>query len=79
VIVFGAIAGPTLVIFYTQQVSADQQLAVACEVLKAEVHQLAAIQRNGILLEEIARQLGLPIVPPPSIVIPEVPAECHES
>jgi hypothetical protein len=75
-IVFGAIAGPILVVTYVTQVSNENQLSVTCQILKAEADQLNAIRRNGVLLEEVAHKLGLPIVPPPEIVVPEVPPEC---
>jgi hypothetical protein len=78
-IVFGAIAGPILVVTYVSSVANQNQLNVTCQILEAEVDQLTAIRRNGILLEEIAHKLGLPIVPPPEIVIPEVPPECDGS
>ena len=78
-IIFAAIVAPTAVIVFVGSKTAEVQLEVSCEVLKAEVHQLQAITRNGVLLEEITRNLGLPIVPPPTIPIPEVPPEFDTS
>lgn len=79
VIVFTSVAAPTLVLVFVGQQANHIQLEVTCSILQAEVDQLQAVTRNGNLIEEIARNLGLPIQPPPEIVIPEVPAECDMS
>jgi hypothetical protein len=76
VIVFGAIAGPVLVVSYVNSISSENQLRVSCQILEAEVNQLNATARIGVIVEDIARKLGLPITPPPETVIPEIPPEC---
>jgi len=79
VVVFGAFFAPVTIIYTFNKESAESQLAVSCTVLRTERHQLEAIAANRIYLEQIIRDLGLPVAPLPPIVIPEVPPECDDT
>jgi hypothetical protein len=76
IVVFLGIAAPTAVIIYFNQEADQTQTAIVCENAETTILLLEAAIRNGDIAESIARSLGLPIPPPPPIVIPEVPPEC---
>jgi hypothetical protein len=57
----------------------QRNLEITCSIAESSHLELQAITRNGIVIVRIARSLGLPIMFPPSIDVPEVPEECDES
>jgi hypothetical protein len=57
----------------------EQTQEIACQILRSSILELQATERNGIISTRIAIELGLPVVFPPHIEIPEVPPECDGS
>jgi hypothetical protein len=78
VVVFLGVAVPTVVIIYFNEQAQETQTAIVCDNAKTTILILKAGLRNGDITEDIAQSLGLPIPPPPPIVIPELPEECRE-
>jgi hypothetical protein len=77
-VVFLGVAAPTGVVLFFNAQSEETQTTIVCENAKTAIAILQAGIRNGDITEDIARSLGLPIPPPPPIVIPELPEECRE-
>jgi hypothetical protein len=76
-VVFLGVAVPAAVILYFNEQTQETQTTIICENAKTTILILQAGLRNGDITEDIARSLGLPISPPPPIVIPELPEECR--
>lgn len=78
-ILFVVVSAVLLVPVYIQSQVDRVQLEVTCATVKANILELSAVNRNGVILTRIARELGLPVSFPPPIEVPEVPPECEPS
>lgn len=77
VVVAGAVSAPIVANYLIDKSENETQLTIICVSAEANIEQLRAIRRNGIVIDDIARSLGLPILFRPPVKIPELPEECE--